>query len=117
MTAYGSSVNLFSSRLCGISSVGCVSLGHIHLALLCVTILEVVDGDLREQSIGKDVLILLLVHLALFLELGKLRLDQVRGTAGDGLCILAEDLLDDFPVERLDGLAVLACQEIASSPE
>ena len=55
--------------LCRICAVSSICLSQIHFLLLRETILEEIDCDLREQSIGQNVLILLLPLCAFFLEL------------------------------------------------
>ena len=67
----------FTAKLYRISLALGICHGSIYLGLLSLSVLEELFCYLREQSIGKDILILLLPLSTLFLELRQLR---VQGT-------------------------------------
>ena len=84
---------------------------RIHTGLLSRSVLEEFLRYSREQRIGQYILILLLPLRAIFLELRKLRSDQVCRTAGDR-CLVADDLLLNFCIERFYRLAKLAHKDL-----
>ncbi len=98
-----------------IRAIGSICLGHINLCLLCLSPLEEISGNLREGSVGQNILFALrAVLLCLLCELLHRGLDQIRGAAHNTFrhILLADNLLYNFFVHRLDCLAVLAEAEI-----
>ena len=98
-------------HLCGICAVLCIGFGQIDTGLLSLAVFEEVDCYLREQSIGQNVLILLLPLGNFLLKLGKLGLDQICGTAGDRL-LVADDLLADLFLDGKGGASIVAAYQI-----
>src|SRR5699024_4481382 len=81
----------------------------VDLVLVSLTVLEIVDRDLREQSVRQDVLVLLDILLDLFAVACKFRLDEICGTAGDRLFV-AKNFLDDLRIRSRGKSAVLSSQ-------
>ena len=52
-------MQLFYRKLYRISLVCGVGLGYVNTGLLCLTVLEEIGCNLREQSVGKNILLLL----------------------------------------------------------
>jgi len=67
--AFNDLISVQNPRLYRICCILGISLAHINLFLLCLTILEEVCCYLREQCIGQNVLILLLPFLHFGFEL------------------------------------------------
>ena len=99
-------MQLFYRKLYRISLVCGIGLGYVNTGLLCLTVLEEIGCNLREQSVGKNILLLLDPLLALLTELRKLGLNQVCRSAGDR-CNIADALLLNHGIERLDRLTEL----------
>ena len=93
-------MQLFYRKLYRISLVCGVGLGYVNTGLLCLTVLEEIGSYLREQSVGKNILLLLNPLLALLTELRKLGLNQVCGSAGDR-CNIADALLLNYELSEL----------------
>ena len=64
----------------GISPILGIGLGHIHLFVLGLAVFEEIYRHLREQRVGKHILVLLLPLFHLLFDLRQLVGDQVRRT-------------------------------------
>ena len=93
---------------------GTIQNGGVNAVLLGLTVLEVLLGNLGEQSVGQNVLVALGVLTALLTVLIQLVADQVGGAAGDDL-LIAQSLLAHFLIDGSGQTAVLAAQQTASS--
>ena len=102
---------LFYFTLYRISLAPLIRHSRIHTGLLSRSVLEEFLRYSREQRIGQYILILLLPLRTLFLELRKLRSNQVCRTAGDR-CLVSDDLLLNFRIERFYRLAELAHKDL-----
>ena len=78
---------LVTVLLNGVSTILSISCGNINLFLLSKTILEEVCSNLREQCIGKNVLILLLPLLNFLFKLAKTGLKLISRSACDNLSV------------------------------
>ena len=99
------------SHLHRISLTLLISHRAVHLGLLGGPVLKEVLCNSREQCITQHILILLLPLCAFLLKLRKLRRNQVGWTAGDWR-LIADDLLLDFRIKGLNGLAELAQHDL-----
>ena len=101
----------YSTQLNRISLAVLVGRAAVNLSLLGSPVLEEILGHCREQRIAENILILLLPLCAFLLKLRKLRSNLVCRTAGDR-CLVTDDLLLDFRIERFNRLSELAHKDL-----
>ena len=90
--------------------IGVVHMVAVHALLLGIALLEELGGDLREHSVGQDVLFLNRPLCSLSLQLVHLGSEGVSKAAGDGL-LVAQDLLGELGLDGSGSLAVIAMDQ------